>query len=194
MRASQVGEKVCGDPIETESVKALGWSYNARSSTCTPGDKLAAPCIDKSSSCKILFRYHFSSKLQRMATITRVAGKGGGGTWLLVKGSPEAVGRLLAKQPAAYAATYRAMAENGMRVLALAYRPLEGDEVRPSVSFASRRIRSHAPTSLLAAGDRLARKTRRIQGKRDDNNGPVWRVSELHWGSSEFFSPQLFPQ
>jgi cation-transporting ATPase 13A1 len=144
----QVGEKVCGDPIETESVKALGWSYNARTSTCTPGDKPAAPCIDKGSSCKILFRYHFSSKLQRMATITRVAGKGGGGTWLLVKGSPEAVGRLLAKQPAAYATTYRAMAENGMRVLALAYRPLEGDEVRPLVS-GSHRVRSHAPPPVV---------------------------------------------
>jgi hypothetical protein len=93
----QVGDKICGDPIETESVKALGWAYNARIGTCSPGPTAAA-CIDKGASCKILFRYHFSSKLQRMATLTRVVGQGASGTWILVKGSPEAVGKLLAKQ------------------------------------------------------------------------------------------------
>jgi cation-transporting ATPase 13A1 len=64
-----------------------------------------------------------------MTVLAKVSpGKGQSSLWALVKGSPEAVAKLLAHKPAAYDATYRQMAENGMRVLALAYRPLEGEE------------------------------------------------------------------
>jgi magnesium-transporting ATPase (P-type) len=42
-----------------------------------------------------------------------------------------------ATQPAAYTATYQQMAENGMRVLALAYRPLQGAEVEAANNLAS---------------------------------------------------------
>lgn len=67
-------------------------------------------------------RYHFSSALQRMSVLARVALSGAteAQTWALVKGSPEAIGALLADKPKGYDATYRAMAERGMRVLALA--------------------------------------------------------------------------
>lgn len=48
----------------------------------------------------------------------------------LVKGSPEAISSLLSSdsKPAWFDATYRSMAERGMRVLALAHKPLEIDE------------------------------------------------------------------
>ena len=68
----QVGEKLCGDPIETESVKALGWDNNPKDSNCMPG-KDAVPNIPKQASLKILFRYHFSSKLQRMTVLAKVS-------------------------------------------------------------------------------------------------------------------------
>lgn len=45
-------------------------------------------------------------------------------TWSLVKGSPEAIGALLLEKPKGYDATYRSMAEQGMRVLALAVKSL----------------------------------------------------------------------
>jgi len=40
-------------------------------------------------------------------------------------------------KPVAYDATYTRMAENGMRVLALAYRRLDGTEVEAAASLAS---------------------------------------------------------
>eukprot|EP00959_Pyramimonas_sp_CCMP1952_P022439 472254-Pyramimonas_sp.AAC.1 len=46
--------------------------------------------------------------------------------WALVKGSPEAVAKLLTAKPANYDATYRQMAENG----ASAYHPEDNNTVR----------------------------------------------------------------
>lgn len=76
-------------------------------------------------------RFHFSSDLQRMSTICRVACHGSGGmpsgAYCFTKGSPEAIGRLLASQPDWYEATYQRLAEQGQRVLALGYRHLGND-------------------------------------------------------------------
>ena len=51
------------------------------------------------------------------------------GRYCLVKGSPEALGQLLAKDtaPSWFDQAHTALAESGLRVLALAYRRLEGD-------------------------------------------------------------------
>lgn len=69
-----------------------------------------------------------------------------GGRFCLVKGSPEAVEQLLRKEdvPAWYSASYNDLAEEGMRVLALAYKPIPSstdptDEVfDPSICFEHR--------------------------------------------------------
>jgi hypothetical protein len=45
-----------------------------------------------------------------------------------VKGSPEAIGALITQKPAGYDQCYFNMAQNGMRVLALAYRKLNSSE------------------------------------------------------------------
>ena len=75
---------------------------------------------------KILHRYHFASALQRMSTVCDVSatGESQSGKVCLVKGSPEAVQKLLAegKEPSWYQDTYRTLAERGFRVLALAYK------------------------------------------------------------------------
>ncbi|CAM9468711.1 unnamed protein product, partial [Choristocarpus tenellus] len=71
---------------------------------------------------EIVTRHHFSSKLQRMSTVARTQGTGV--WWVLVKGSPEAIGARLAvgQRPSDYDARAAKLARGGMRVLALAYK------------------------------------------------------------------------
>eukprot|EP00667_Euglena_gracilis_P000330 EG_transcript_331 len=78
---------------------------------------------------RIVHRFHFSSQLQRMSVVCEVADPSGavpGGRRALVKGSPEALRTLLVPDsaPPWFDSTYRAMAEQGMRVLALATKPI----------------------------------------------------------------------
>jgi cation-transporting ATPase 13A1 len=54
----QVGEKVMGDPVEMASLQALGWEYDPKTQTSTPGEKsqvLSSGDVE----CKVLHRYHF---------------------------------------------------------------------------------------------------------------------------------------
>jgi cation-transporting ATPase 13A1 len=82
-------------------------------------------------SVHIVHRHRFSSKLQRMSVLCDVTGQNGGnsGACCLVKGSPEAIGALLAPgaKPEWYDNAYRLMAEKGKRVLALAYKWVNTD-------------------------------------------------------------------
>jgi len=79
--------------------------------------------------CVIAHRFHFSSELQRMSTLCHVHTSGGEktpeGTYCLTKGSPEAIAKLLCEKPEWYDRTYQALAESGLRVLALGYRHLD---------------------------------------------------------------------
>ena len=80
------------------------------------------------SAVAILQRHHFSSALQRMSTVATVVLKGGGSeVRCLVKGSPEAIGKLLHAEkhggkPGWYDPTHQRLSEQGLRVLALAYK------------------------------------------------------------------------
>ncbi|CAK9048444.1 unnamed protein product [Durusdinium trenchii] len=92
--------------------------------------------------------YHFSSDLQRMSTICKVASsteKCQSGVYSLVKGSPEAIAKLLVQKPSWYESSYKSMAEQGQRVLALGYARLVDatdlankprEEVEKSLTFA----------------------------------------------------------
>eukprot|EP00501_MAST-03F_sp_TOSAG23-6_P000377 GSMAST32.ASY1.ANO1.386.1 assembled CDS len=121
-----------GDPIELAALKGVQWQFNADTNTATPGTtinlkKHNIPRNSAVSSSKILHRYHFSSKLQRMSVVCKVEGRQNGlssGKYCLVKGSPEALRSLLAEgaAPSWYDESYRHLAEHGMRVLALAYK------------------------------------------------------------------------
>lgn len=112
----------------------------------------------------IVARHHFSSKLQRMSVVVRaglpasgtaVSGQGAPKALVLVKGSPEAIAKLLAPAAAAslpltrYHQTAAHLAKEGMRVLALAYKVVEGkvEEVERVVSS-----RQAAESDLLFAG------------------------------------------
>ncbi|CAK8999902.1 Endoplasmic reticulum transmembrane helix translocase (Complexed with DOR1 protein 1) (Endoplasmic reticulum P5A-ATPase) (Sensitivity to the P.farinosa killer toxin protein 1) [Durusdinium trenchii] len=100
---------------------------------------------------KILERFHFSSKLQRMSVICKLKHKGAAelsnSPYCLVKGSPEAVQKLLkpGAAPSWYRTAYRTLAEQGMRVLALGFKrcedgvtvsSLKRDEAEQDLEFA----------------------------------------------------------
>jgi len=124
----QVGEQVMGDPVEMASMQALGWEYDPKTQTSTPGEK-AQVCERGEVSAQVLHRYHFASKLQRMAVLATVREKNGAPRHMaLVKGSPEIIATLLSSKPEGYDLAYREMAERGMRVLALASRQLTSEE------------------------------------------------------------------
>ena len=98
---------------------------------------------------EIVHRHHFSSKLQRMSVISKVTGSRSG-FCSLVKGSPEAIGNLLAKgeSPAWYEDAHMLMAEKGMRVLALAYKWVDGTDA----GALAKQPRSWAESDLTFAG------------------------------------------
>eukprot|EP00189_Rhodosorus_marinus_P013980 CAMPEP_0184746042 /NCGR_PEP_ID=MMETSP0315-20130426/8616_1 /TAXON_ID=101924 /ORGANISM="Rhodosorus marinus, Strain UTEX LB 2760" /LENGTH=1197 /DNA_ID=CAMNT_0027218425 /DNA_START=56 /DNA_END=3646 /DNA_ORIENTATION=- len=115
-----VDDELVGDPLELAALLGVEWAYS----------KSEAAFPRKGSSgngLKILNRFRFSSSLQRMSTIVEV--QEGGTTFRprgLVKGSPEAVGKLLGGPlPSLYDATALRLARQGLRVLALAYKDLD---------------------------------------------------------------------
>ena len=79
---------------------------------------------------KILVRNHFSSALQRMSTVAKITATTGSPSenWVCMKGSPEMVATLLQEKPKGYDAAYRSLAEEGMRIIALAHRVLSEPE------------------------------------------------------------------
>lgn len=124
----QVGDEVMGDPVEMASLQALGWEYDTVSQTTRPGEKSQVAKAGELSS-KVLHRYHFASKLQRMSVLATVTeSKSVRRHMAFVKGSPEMIATLITNKPEGYDLAYREMAERGMRVLALASRPLTGEE------------------------------------------------------------------
>ena len=64
--------------------------------------------------------FHFSSELRRMSTIANIVGSQK--TYVLTKGAPEAIAKLLKEVPENYFETYRKYTKQGCRVLALGYR------------------------------------------------------------------------
>ena len=109
-------------------------------------------------------RHHFSSALQRMSVVALARGlRGEDGraedtVLCLVKGSPEAVGALLTLdeasggKPAWYDQTYRALAEQGLRVLALAYKRCGGEDPASEVAGYAKRPREWVESNLSFAG------------------------------------------
>ena len=107
-------------------------------------------------------RHHFSSALQRMSAVAIVRGLGASSArprasaLCLVKGSPEALSTLLREgsQPAWYNATYRSLAEQGLRVLALGYKVVddEGADAASAARAAAKRPRDWVESDLTFAG------------------------------------------
>ena len=138
-----VDGKVAGDPIEAAALRAIKWEVQekqrsgfAQVTLCRPQPPQLALRgtsafevlgFGSAAQLEILARHHFSSKLQRMSVVAQ--GASASRALVLAKGSPEAVAKLL--KPSALHSKYHdaaaALAKEGMRVLALAYKAVSGE-------------------------------------------------------------------
>merc|ERR1712238_468687 len=124
-----------GDPLESTPLKSMRWELskdngNAIPSTATKKRPEGKP-IDVFSEkniiqIEVLTRHHFSSKLQRMSCVIKSVTSGK--HYSVMKGSQEAVGRLLGAKPEGYDEKASYLSKEGYRVIALALKPLGSKE------------------------------------------------------------------
>ncbi len=141
----RVDGALAGDPLEMAALAGLGWSYN--------GGDVVTPARTPGASrpgVRILRRLHFSPELRRMATVVRHEG-GDSAAWVLCKGAPEAVMPLCTPDslPPRCEDVYRRWAAAGMRVLALASRPLSIEQAAPPALRAAERDHLEAGLSFV---------------------------------------------
>eukprot|EP00536_Pseudo-nitzschia_multiseries_P000488 jgi/Psemu1/233650/estExt_Genewise1.C_60115 len=106
-----------GDPLESAPLMAMRWELSKENGN--PIDVFSEKNITQ---LEVLTRHHFSSKLQRMSCVIKSVTSGK--HYSVLKGSPEAVGRLLAVKPAGYDDKAAYLSKEGYRVIALALKPL----------------------------------------------------------------------
>lgn len=111
------------------------------------------PWGDAAQQVKILHRYHFQSALQRMSVIASCkSGNSKPTTQILVKGSPEMIGSLLATIPDGYVEAYTELVKQGMRVIALACKDVTSEVVDLNPRELSKKQRAWAESDLTFAG------------------------------------------
>lgn len=114
------GELV-GDPLEKAAFLATGWQL----SSGTGGGICRGSFAGTPVSVKQIQKFHFSSELKRMAVIVRVStARGSELDYVLAKGAPEVMARLLGTCPQGYDRAHREQASRGGRVIALAAKQL----------------------------------------------------------------------
>ncbi|XP_062514963.1 endoplasmic reticulum transmembrane helix translocase-like [Corticium candelabrum] len=123
----QMDDALVGDPVEKAALKSTDWSLSR-------GD-IVTPRKGKRQSLKILQRFHFSSALKRMSSISSYQSGALSSTSFVatVKGAPETLRTMLKQVPDHYDSVHLEMSRQGARVLALAYKQLpemSGREVR----------------------------------------------------------------
>uniref|UniRef100_A0A8C4H0R2 ATPase cation transporting 13A2 n=1 Tax=Dicentrarchus labrax TaxID=13489 RepID=A0A8C4H0R2_DICLA len=113
-----------GDPLELKMVESTGWVLDAEFG----GHRVLAvmrPPTQQLSAQGPVSRFPFSSALQRMSVVT--VAQGGRSALAFIKGSPEMVASLCRAEtvPAQFSSKLRNFSSEGLRVLALAYKPLD---------------------------------------------------------------------
>ena len=144
-----------GDPLELASLLSMRWHLDsdghavpAPDTEKRPGGKAIAMAGRSSvSKVEILTRHHFSSKLQRMSCVIQTGGASKD-KFVVAKGSPEAIGRLLANKPEGYDEKSQTLSKQGYRVIGLAYKKLESDAAVESAT----EHRSSCEENLTFAG------------------------------------------
>jgi len=126
-----------GDPLESAPLKSMRWKLSEENGHAIPSTATEKRPQGKSidlfsekniTQIEVLTRHHFSSKLQRMSCVVKSVTSGN--HYSVLKGSPEAVGRLLAVKPQGYDDKAAYLSKEGYRVIALALKPLGSrDEV-----------------------------------------------------------------
>ena len=151
-KASAADNRKAADGVE-EARKAIARAERRRDNAAVKGVAV-----------RPVQRHHFSSALQRMSTVAHVSGlKGDDGrreeaVLCLVKGSPEAIGKLLHAEkhggkPGWYDPTHQRLSEQGLRVLALAYKRCACDGSAASEAQAyARKPREWVESGLTFAG------------------------------------------
>ncbi|KAM6983109.1 polyamine-transporting ATPase 13A2 isoform 1-T1 [Tautogolabrus adspersus] len=131
-----------GDPLELKMIESTGWTleepegggdeldaefggHKVLAVMRPPTQQHQALGLPTSEPVAIVQRFPFASALQRMSTVTVAAG----GRWPLafIKGSPEMVASLCKAEtvPAMFSNKLHDFSSEGLRVLALAYKPLD---------------------------------------------------------------------
>ena len=127
-----IENETTGDPLEHAALKSMRWHLSADSGNAVPrpetekrkgGIPISLSSGGNVSEIEVEARHHFSSKLQRMSCVIRSARTGK--HFAVLKGSPEAVGKLLAEKPTGYDEKAAYLSKEGYRVIALAWKPLD---------------------------------------------------------------------
>mmetsp|Transcript_36366 Transcript_36366/g.87831 ORF Transcript_36366/g.87831 Transcript_36366/m.87831 type:complete len:1595 (+) Transcript_36366:153-4937(+) len=120
-----------GDPLESAALTSMRWELSKEAGYAVPspatqkkpaGKPIGVPTESQISSLEVLTRHHFSSKLQRMSAVVKSVSSGK--HYAVLKGSPEAVGKLLGTKPPGYDEKAAYLSKEGYRVIALAAKPL----------------------------------------------------------------------
>uniref|UniRef100_A0A8C2XTE1 ATPase cation transporting 13A2 n=1 Tax=Cyclopterus lumpus TaxID=8103 RepID=A0A8C2XTE1_CYCLU len=128
-----------GDPLELKMVESTGWSLQEPEGDGKVLDAefgghrvlavLKPPTRGTSTSeaVAIVRRFPFSSALQRMSVVT--VARGGHSALAFIKGSPEMVASLCRAEtvPAQFSSELGGFSSEGLRVLALGYKPVDGN-------------------------------------------------------------------
>ncbi|XP_074500677.1 polyamine-transporting ATPase 13A2 isoform X1 [Sebastes fasciatus] len=126
-----------GDPLELKMVESTGWSLQEPEGDGKVLDAefgghrvlavMRPPTQSTSTSeaVAIVQRFPFSSALQRMSVVT--VNRGGSSALAFIKGSPEMVASLCLAEtvPTQFSSKLRSFSSEGLRVLALAYKPVD---------------------------------------------------------------------
>lgn len=115
----EVAGKVVGDPIELATFKASSGKFKSQE-------------IVSNRDCKvsILRRYPFDSALKRMSAKILFTMGNNRHHRIVSKGAPEVMKTLLKEIPSDYDKAYNHWAKQGYRILALAYRDIENNDLR----------------------------------------------------------------
>uniref|UniRef100_A0A3B4XBG7 ATPase cation transporting 13A2 n=1 Tax=Seriola lalandi dorsalis TaxID=1841481 RepID=A0A3B4XBG7_SERLL len=128
-----------GDPLELRMVESTGWEpegdgkvldaafggHKVLAVMRPPTQRLEAQGTSTSEAVAIVQRFPFSSALQRMSVVT--VAQGGHSALAFIKGSPEMVASLCRAEtvPSQFPSKLRSFSSEGLRVLALAYKPID---------------------------------------------------------------------
>ncbi|XP_070823849.1 polyamine-transporting ATPase 13A2 isoform X2 [Chaetodon trifascialis] len=131
-----------GDPLELKMVESTGWTLQEPEGDGKALDaefgghkvlavmRCPAQGASTSEAVAIVQRFPFSSALQRMSVVT--VARGGHSALAFLKGSPEMVASLCQAEtvPAQFSSKLRNFSSEGLRVLALACKPLGNTDIR----------------------------------------------------------------
>ncbi|OAF67515.1 hypothetical protein A3Q56_04744 [Intoshia linei] len=119
---SVINKKKIGDPLEIELMNFVKFNFVSESSVSSSQFKALG-------TIKILKKFHFYSELGRMSTIVSFSIEGIQKTVVLTKGAPEIIYNYLKPDqiPKQYTHIHELATYRGSRVLALAYKIMEGN-------------------------------------------------------------------